>query len=356
MALLFGFVMAWILTRTNVPFKRTLDQLMTVPYYVTPLLGRACLELSRRTGKRLRQPALSQARRRRLPHRHHLADGHRLGDGAVRGLRRLRHDQRGHAIDGSGAGRGLAGHGREPMAHDVAGDAAAGGAGRAGRRDLRVRGDAGIVLGRARARHAGALLRHHDGDLSLRVAISAAHSACRRHGRLAVRGDVRHAVALPAHHLEQELRHRQRQGVPATRHGHGRPQMGAVRHLRALCAAVGAAAGGDADVRGACRSWRWRSRPRQFHARQFPPGVLAQRRAHRHGEQPDPRRRDRHARRRHHRPADPDHPAQPSAGPRRARISRHVPAGRAASRLRVRHDVGLAGVPAADLRARSGCC
>jgi iron(III) transport system permease protein len=39
MALLFGFVMAWILTRTNVPFKRTLDQLMTVPYYVTPLLG-----------------------------------------------------------------------------------------------------------------------------------------------------------------------------------------------------------------------------------------------------------------------------------------------------------------------------
>ena len=39
MALLFGFVSAWILTRTNVPFRRTLDQLMTVPYYVTPLLG-----------------------------------------------------------------------------------------------------------------------------------------------------------------------------------------------------------------------------------------------------------------------------------------------------------------------------
>jgi iron(III) transport system permease protein len=39
MALIFGFLMAWILTRTNVPFKRTLDQLMTVPYYVTPLLG-----------------------------------------------------------------------------------------------------------------------------------------------------------------------------------------------------------------------------------------------------------------------------------------------------------------------------
>ncbi len=39
LALLFGFISAWILTRTNVPFRRTLDQLMTVPYYVTPLLG-----------------------------------------------------------------------------------------------------------------------------------------------------------------------------------------------------------------------------------------------------------------------------------------------------------------------------
>lgn len=39
MALIFGFLTAWILTRTNVPFQRTLEQLMAVPYYVTPLLG-----------------------------------------------------------------------------------------------------------------------------------------------------------------------------------------------------------------------------------------------------------------------------------------------------------------------------
>src|SRR5258706_11746772 len=39
MALVFGFLTAWILTRTNVPFQRTLEQLMAVPYYVTPLLG-----------------------------------------------------------------------------------------------------------------------------------------------------------------------------------------------------------------------------------------------------------------------------------------------------------------------------
>jgi iron(III) transport system permease protein len=39
MAVIFGFITAWILSRTNVPFRRTLEQLMAVPYYVTPLLG-----------------------------------------------------------------------------------------------------------------------------------------------------------------------------------------------------------------------------------------------------------------------------------------------------------------------------
>src|ERR1035437_5303274 len=39
MAMIFGFVTAWILSRTNVPYRRTLEQLMAVPYYVTPLLG-----------------------------------------------------------------------------------------------------------------------------------------------------------------------------------------------------------------------------------------------------------------------------------------------------------------------------
>jgi iron(III) transport system permease protein len=39
MALVFGFVMAWILARTNVPGRRAFEQLMAVPYYLTPLLG-----------------------------------------------------------------------------------------------------------------------------------------------------------------------------------------------------------------------------------------------------------------------------------------------------------------------------
>ena len=39
MALVFGFVIAWILTRTNVPMSAALEQMTAVPYYVTPLLG-----------------------------------------------------------------------------------------------------------------------------------------------------------------------------------------------------------------------------------------------------------------------------------------------------------------------------
>ena len=39
MAMVFGFVMAWILSRTNVPGRGVLEQLMALPYYVTPLMG-----------------------------------------------------------------------------------------------------------------------------------------------------------------------------------------------------------------------------------------------------------------------------------------------------------------------------
>ncbi|MGE0525169.1 MAG: ABC transporter permease [Variibacter sp.] len=39
LALVFGFALAWILTRTNVPGRRWLEPLMVVPFYLTPLLG-----------------------------------------------------------------------------------------------------------------------------------------------------------------------------------------------------------------------------------------------------------------------------------------------------------------------------
>jgi iron(III) transport system permease protein len=39
MAIVFGFVMGWILSRTNVPGRGAFEQLMALPYYVTPLMG-----------------------------------------------------------------------------------------------------------------------------------------------------------------------------------------------------------------------------------------------------------------------------------------------------------------------------
>ena len=63
MAVVIGFLMAWMLARTNVPGRKVFEQLMTVPYYLTPLLGRARLEHARLAGKRLHQPGLARARR-----------------------------------------------------------------------------------------------------------------------------------------------------------------------------------------------------------------------------------------------------------------------------------------------------
>jgi iron(III) transport system permease protein len=39
MAVLAGFVLAWILTRTNIPGKTLLERLLEIPFYVTPLVG-----------------------------------------------------------------------------------------------------------------------------------------------------------------------------------------------------------------------------------------------------------------------------------------------------------------------------
>jgi len=39
LAVIVGFAMGWILSRTNVPGRAALEQLMAMPYYVTPLMG-----------------------------------------------------------------------------------------------------------------------------------------------------------------------------------------------------------------------------------------------------------------------------------------------------------------------------
>ena len=224
MALLFGFVMAWILTRTNVPFKRTLDQLMTVPYYVTPLLGALAWSF-------LGAPESGFVNQlwRKLG-----GDGYLIDITSPMGIAWVM-----ALFEGSVAYVMISAvmQSMDPALEEASQVMGASrwrtmwrvtlplvAPGVLGAAHLRVRGNARLVLRRAGARHAGALLRHHDGDLSLRLAIPAAHSACRGHGRFAVRRHVRHAVALSLDHLAQELRHRQRQGVPAARHGHGRPQ------------------------------------------------------------------------------------------------------------------------------------
>jgi iron(III) transport system permease protein len=39
MAVIIGFILAWILTRTNIPGRSWLERLMELPYYMTPLVG-----------------------------------------------------------------------------------------------------------------------------------------------------------------------------------------------------------------------------------------------------------------------------------------------------------------------------
>ena len=53
-------------------------------------------------------------------------------------------------------------------------------------------------------------------------------------GRVAVRGDVRDAVHLPAHRHGRQLCHHHRQGVPPARRRRQAAALGAVRRLRAL--------------------------------------------------------------------------------------------------------------------------
>ena len=234
MALVFGFVMAWILTRTNVPGRRLFEQLMAVPYYLTPLLGALAWSLLGSPESGFINQIWRALGGQRPPHRHQHRVRHRLGHGAVRGLGRLRHDRRGDEIDGPLARGGLAGHGREPAAHHAAHHLAAGRARRARRRHLRLRRNARLVRRRARARPAQPLLRHHHRDLPAGPAISAEDPGRGRDGRVAVRRDVRHAVRVPAHRDGRQLRDHHRQGVPAAGGRRRAAALCAARRLRAL--------------------------------------------------------------------------------------------------------------------------
>ena len=66
LAIVFGFVMGWILSRTNVPGRAAFEQLMALPYYVTPLMGALAWSLigvAEAAGSSTRCGAPSAARR-----------------------------------------------------------------------------------------------------------------------------------------------------------------------------------------------------------------------------------------------------------------------------------------------------
>mgnify|MGYP003346272618 CR=1 FL=1 len=113
---------------------------------------------------------VSRRQRRRRRHLHPLR--HRLGDGAVRGHGRLRHDLGLDEVDGPRA-RGIgAGDGRLQAAHHAHHHPAHGDAGRAGRHAVRVRRNARFVRRRAGARHSRPHLRHHHGNLGFNARLS----------------------------------------------------------------------------------------------------------------------------------------------------------------------------------------
>ena len=351
MALVFGFVTAWILTRTNVPFKRTLEQLMTVPYYVTPLLGALAWSF-------LGAPESGFINQlwRQLGGAGALIDiTSPMGIAWVMAL-----------FEGSVAYVmiGAVMQSMDPVARGgVAGH-------RRGRwRTMRrvtlplvapgVLGAAIFVFAEMLGSFSAALVLGTPARFyvittaiyQLRLAVSAAHPARRRHGRVAVRGHVRDAVPLPADHVAAQLRDDHRQGVPAARDGRRAAALGAVRRrARSTCCSrrpAGRARSSYASVQKLAVAFPAAANFTLDNFRQAL-SINAVRTAMSNslmlgvvtatigvvitGLLSWIILRSR----------------LPGRGV--ARIHRDVSAGRAAPGLRVRHDVGVAGVPAADLR------
>ncbi len=114
----------------------------------------------------------------------------------------------------------------------------------------RVRRDARLVLGGAGARLAEPVLCHHDGDLPAGVAVSAAHAARRRDGRVAVRGHVpRCCSSIAASPAGGSYVTVSGKAFRPRRDGCRRLALGAVRRLRSLRVPVGGPADRDADLR-----------------------------------------------------------------------------------------------------------
>ena len=121
MAVGFGLLLAWILTRTAIPGRARLERLMELPYYMTPLVGALAWGVIAAPKTGLANQLWPAAGHQRGFAEHLFALGHRLGDGAVRGHRRVRHDFRGDEIHGPfhGGERACAGRGKSACALTV---------------------------------------------------------------------------------------------------------------------------------------------------------------------------------------------------------------------------------------------
>ena len=215
MALVFGFVSAWILSRTNVPWRRSLEQLMAVPYYVTPLLGAFAWSLLgapesgfinqvwRALGAT--DPLLDMTTPAGIAWVMALFEGSVafVMIGAVMKSMDPALEEAAQVI-GSGRLRTMLTITLPLVAPGVLGAAIFVFA------EMLGSFSAALVLGLPSRFYVVTTAIYQ-----LRVAVPAAHPAGRRDGRVAVRGDVRDAVPLPPHRHLAQLRHHQRQGLPA---------------------------------------------------------------------------------------------------------------------------------------------
>src|SRR5829696_5771530 len=329
MALLFGFVTAWILSRTNVPGRRTLEQLMAVPYYMTPLLGAFAWSL-------LGAPEsgfVNQVWRAlggtdaliNLVTPFGIAWVMALFEGSV-------------AFVMIGAVMKSMDPALEEASQVI-------GASRL-RTMLRVT----LPLVGPRARQSRPLLRRHHGDVPAGLAIPAAHPARRGDGGVAVRGHVPDAVPLSPADRRAELRHDQRQGVPAAGDGRRAPALAALRRVRPLRSPLGRAALDDIGLRLGAEDRRCLSGGVELDACQLSDRLHDECRAG--GAREQPAAWGRHSE--HRRRADGldlvAHLPLEAARQRVHRIPGDVPPGGAAPGLRLRHDVGLDRLPDPDLR------
>ena len=283
MAVAFGFAMAWILTRTNVPFKNTLDQLMTVPYYVTPLLGALAWSL-------LGAPESGFINQiwRALGGSGALIDiTSPLGIAWVMAL-----------FEGSVAYVmiGAVMQSMDPALEEASQMAGAGRLTTIWRVTLPLvtpglLGATIFVFAEMLGSFSAALVL---GTPSRFYVITTAiyqlvsqNPPLRAfgcgHGCVAVRLHVRDALSLPADHFSRQLRDGQRQGVPAPYNGPRVAPLGDVRRLRPVCCSVGHPASRHPDVRGGTETRRSLSKAGELHARQFSAGALDQRSTHSDG-------------------------------------------------------------------------